>query len=175
LEEPASGFAAFAASALGKAGIELRTATPADAALIALIYATTREEELRAVPWTPAQKQAFTDEQSRMQEKHYALHYPNAERLIVRALGEDVGRLYVDTTRAEVRLMEVTLMTAHRNHGIGGRIMEQVLQYADALGLPTSLHVEPFNPARRMYVRMGFEPREARGFYELMVRPVPPS
>jgi hypothetical protein len=53
--------------------------------------------------------------------------------------------------------------------------MEQFLAYADALRLPTSLHVEPFNPARRMYVRMGFEPREVRGLYELMVRSVPPS
>ncbi len=75
----------------------------------------------------------------------------------------------------EVRLMEVTLLPPYRNQGIGTRLMEELLRYADALGRQASLHVEPFNPAKRMYERMGFVASETRGLYEFMVRPVPGS
>ncbi len=69
--------------------------------------------------------------------------------------------------------MEVTLFPQFRNQGIGTRLMEVLLAYADALRRPSSLHVEPFNPAKRMYDRMGFVATETRGIYEFMVRPVP--
>lgn len=86
-----------------------------------------------------------------------------------------IGRIYVDTTRVEVRLMEVTLLPAHRNRGIGSRLMAVFLDYADGLALPSTLHVEPFNPARRMYQRLGYAAVETRGIYELMERPPGPS
>jgi ribosomal protein S18 acetylase RimI-like enzyme len=166
-------FAAFAAARLGAAGLALRPAADSDLATIAAIYATVREDELRQVPWTPEQKKAFTDSQSRQQESHYALHYPDAERLLIERGGATIGRIYVDTANAEVRLMEIALLTAHRNQGIGTRIVEEFLRYADTLARPSSLHVEPFNPAKRMYERMGFTVRETRGLYEFMVRPLP--
>jgi ribosomal protein S18 acetylase RimI-like enzyme len=50
------------------------------------------------------------------------------------------------------------------------RLMEALLAYADNLGRPVSLHVEPFNPARRMYERLGFRVIETRGLYEFMAR-----
>ena len=151
----------------------LRPATDADRDFIAGIYATTREEELRQVSWSAAQKRTFTDWQSQQQEAHYGLHYPAAERLVVEK-GEPIGRIYVDTTSAEVRLMEVTLLPPWRKQGIGTRLTSLLLEYADELRLPASLHVEPFNPAKRMYERFGFVVEETRGLYEFMVRPVPP-
>jgi ribosomal protein S18 acetylase RimI-like enzyme len=175
VEPPPARFAAFAGKGLAEHGLALRCAMPADAPLIAAIYATTRDEELSHVPWTPAQKKAFTDSQSGHQEAHYALHYPHAERLIVEATGHAIGRMYVDTTLSDVRLMEVTLLPTHRGRGIGTRLMRELLRYADALARRASLHVEPFNPAKRMYERAGFVVRETRGLYELMERPVPPS
>ena len=48
--------------------------------------------------------------------------------------------------------------------------MNAVLRYADGLQRQLSLHVEPFNPAKRMYKRMGFVVGETRGVYEFMVR-----
>ena len=166
---PGPGFLAFASPRLEGSGLTLRAAGPGDASLIAAIYACTREEELRQVPWSDAQKKAFTDWQSQQQEKHYALHYPNAERLVVER-GEPIGRIYVDVTRREVRLMDVTLFPPHRNRGLGSRLMDVLLDYAGTLGRQASLHVEPFNPAKRMYERLGFRVVETRGLYEFMVR-----
>lgn len=178
----ARGFLAFAPEALKAAGISLRLALPEDVPVLTEIYASTREEELRQVPWSAEQKKAFTDWQSARQEEHYALHYPNAERLLIRRLpsaaveGEGqaaIGRIYVETTRLEVRLMDITLLRACRSLGIGTRLMNELLRFADALQRPVTLHVEPFNPAKRMYERMGFEVSETRGLYEFMIRATP--
>lgn len=165
-------FLAFANARLDRSGVRLRPGVEADAPLIAAIYASTRAEELKAVAWSDEEKRAFTDWQSGQQEGHYALHYPAAERLVIEREGA-IGRIYVDTTASEVRLMEVTLLPAFRNRGIGTRLTDAVVAYADALGRMASLHVEPFNPAKRMYERMGFVVQETRGLYEFMVRPVP--
>ena len=67
--------------------------------------------------------------------------------------------------------MELTLLPDFRNRGIGTSLMNSLLAYTDGLGLPASLHVEPFNPAKRMYERMGFGVVESRGIYEYLVRP----
>lgn len=168
----APGFLVFARERLAQSGMRLRVAGGEDLPLLAEIYACTRTGELQPLPWSADQKKAFTDWQSAQQERHFALHYPQAERLVIESPGA-IGRIYVDTTRVEVRLMDVTLFPAHRNRGIGTRLMNELLRYADALQCPASLHVEPFNPARRMYERMGFAVSETRGLYEFMVRPVP--
>jgi ribosomal protein S18 acetylase RimI-like enzyme len=150
-------------------GVHLRPALESDLPLLAEIYATTRAEELRQVPWNEAQKRAFTDSQSLHQERHYALHYPAAERLVIAREGA-IGRIYVDTSDASVLLMEVTLLPAFRQQGIGTNLMNVFLSYADELGREASLHVEAINPAKRMYERMGFVRVETHGFYEYMVR-----
>ena len=176
MAEPATGFRTFAAEALAPLGIRLRAAATDDLPLLAAIYGSTREEELRPVPWSTEEKRAFSDWQSRQQEAHYALHYAGAERLVIerRESSEEpsspIGRLYVHTTAAEVRLMDVTLMTDRRNQGLGTRLVTELLRYADSLKRPVSLHVEPFNPAKQMYERMGFMVVETRGVYEFMVR-----
>ena len=52
--------------------------------------------------------------------------------------------------------------------------MEAFLAYADGLGRQSSLHVEPFNPAMRLYLRLGYRGVETRGVYEYMVREARP-
>lgn len=170
-------FQRFATAPLGAADVRLRVALPADRPLLAAIYASTREVELTPLPWSAEQRKAFTDWQSGLQEQHYALHYPDAEFLIIeRRAGANpvctpVGRIYLEKTEAEVRLMDITLLPEYRNQGVGTRVINELLRYADAIERRVTLHVEPFNPARQMYLRMGFVTEEVRGLYEFMARP----
>jgi ribosomal protein S18 acetylase RimI-like enzyme len=152
-------------------GVALREETPTDRTLLAELYASTREEELRPVPWDDAQKKAFLREQFELQWDHYRRHYPSAEWLLIMHRGLAIGRLYVDTGRSEVRLMDIALQAESRNHGIGTAIVSSLVRYADPLRLPVTLHVEPFNPALRIYQRLGFATLETRGIYLFMERP----
>mgnify|MGYP000908395444 CR=1 FL=1 len=71
-----------------------------------------------------------------------------------------------------VREIPALLLRELRGGGLGTRLMHRLLNHADQLGLPTSLHVEPFNPAQRLYLRLGYVTRETRGIYHFMERPV---
>jgi GNAT superfamily N-acetyltransferase len=67
--------------------------------------------------------------------------------------------------------MDMGLLPEHRGHGIGTELMHEVIERAESLGLPVVLHVESFNPARRLYERFGFVDDGEVGAYRRMTRP----
>jgi GNAT superfamily N-acetyltransferase len=148
--------------------IGLRAETSTDLDFSAQLYAQTREAELRNVAWSDAERLVFCRAQFDAQHAHYEKHYPSAQFLIVEFAGRAIGRVYFEQTSSELRLMEITIDAAHRNHGIGGAISGALIAHARSQGLATGLHVESFNPAHRLYVRQGFRAVEERGIYLYM-------
>lgn len=152
------------------AGIALRAITDGDRPFLSMLYASTRADELAVLDWSEAQKASFLDSQFQAQHTHYQSNYRNAEFLLVLQRSEAIGRIYVDQGREELRLMEISLLRSIRGKGLGGAMIDRLLDQADRLGLVTGLHVEAFNPAIHMYLRRGFEIVETRGVYEYMQR-----
>ena len=167
--DPAGALRAALGAALPQ-GWTLRNRTEADADFLAALFASTREDEMRHVPWSGADKAAFLRQQFDLQHAHYLAHYPRALWLVIESPQGPAGRLYVEPTAAEIRLMEITLAPAMRGRGIGGTLVRALVAHADTVHLPVGLHVEPFNPAVRLYERLGFAVREQRGAYQFMVR-----
>ncbi len=155
--------------ALTELRLTIRAETAADMDFSASLYALTREAELAQLDWPSSMKQSFGRQQFDAQHAHYRQHYPQAQYLLIERDGMLVGRLYFELTTNELRLMEITLTVAARNHGIGGAIGNALLQHAHACGVPMGLHVESLNRARRLYERQGFRVVEERGFYLYMV------
>lgn len=149
-------------------GITLREERDGDTPFLVDLYHGTREQELSGVDWTQAQKRAFVRGQYELQRNHYRLHYPGAEFLVVEASGQAAGRLQLRLGASEVRLMEITLAPSRRSQGKGTALTRLVLDFAASRGLPVRLHVEPFNPALRLYQRLGFHLLEIRGIYQFM-------
>lgn len=146
----------------------LRPATPADLAFLRRVYAATRQEELRWLPWTPEQKAAFVDMQFGAQDRHYREHYPEAHFLVVEVADCPVGRLYLHDGADECRLLDITLLPEFRGQGVGTALLRMVLTRAAGEGKAVRLHVEGFNPALRLYERLGFVQLEERGVYRFM-------
>ena len=164
------GFLAYASTLPGR--IALRAASDADLGFFADLYASTREEEMKlATDWSDAQKRAFLRDQFALQNSHYRQHYPAAERLVIERGGEPIGRMLVDVLPPDVRLMDIALLPHARGQGVGTALLARLLAFADERELPVTLHVEPFNPALRMYEREGFAHVEMRGIYQFMRRP----
>lgn len=154
--------------------LSFRSETRADLDFSASLYAHTRADELRAVAWPEAQKRAFCRQQFDAQHAHYEKHYPRAQFLIIESHSKPIGRVYFEQTARELRLMEITLEPGWRNRGIGGAISTAIVAHARALGIAAGLHVESFNPAKRLYERQGFRDVETRGIYVYMrVEPQP--
>lgn len=151
--------------------VELRPATDADRPFLAAVYASTREQELAAVPFTPEQRQAFLDHQFAAQSHHYAEHYRDASYDVIEVDGMPAGRLIVGRWPRELRIVDVALLPDFRGRGVGTRLLTPLLAEADARDVPTTIHVEQQNPAQRLYRRLGFLPMEEVGPYRRFERP----
>jgi GNAT superfamily N-acetyltransferase len=167
--EPAASFREAAAGLVPD--VSLREEGEQDRGFLAALYASTRAEELAAVPWSDAQKREFLDHQFALQREQYRLHYAGAEWLVIEREQQPVGRLYLKRGRVDLRLMDIALMPELRGQGLGTRLTRAVLEWGDALGLPVTLHVEPFNPAYRLYRRFGFAYVRSTGVYHFLERP----
>ena len=137
--------------------------------LLLRLYATTRADEMAMVTdWTDEQKEAFVRMQFQAQHAWYQEHYGDAQFDVVLIDGVPAGRLYVHRRAKEIRLVDISLMPELRGRGIGGALLRELMAEAEAAGKPLTIHVEKFNPAMRLYLRLGFKPIEDRGPYDLM-------
>jgi ribosomal protein S18 acetylase RimI-like enzyme len=150
------------------AGMAFRPIAEADLPFLGGLYASTRTEELAVVPWPDAEKTAFLDHQFRAQHAHYQEHYPGADWLVIVLAGEAVGRLYVARWAREHRVIDIAFMPEHCGQGLGTALMRDLMDEAQAAGKAVTIHVEKFNPALRLYRRLGFETIEDKGVYDLM-------
>ncbi|MFT3830519.1 MAG: GNAT family N-acetyltransferase [Opitutaceae bacterium] len=155
--------------------VRFRSAETRDQPFLAAVYATTREEELAHAPWTPEQKRVFLSQQFAAQDHAYTANYPGAERWVITVDGVDSGRLYLHPRGGEIRIMDIALLPPARRRGIGTATLQQVLRRAAAASQRVSIHVECFNPARRLYERLGFKVVSAGPVYLLLERAPPPA
>ncbi len=152
--------------------VTLRPITDADLDFLHRLYATTREDELKQVPWTAEQKAAFVRQQFEAQHAFWQENYTDTNWDLIVRDGEPIGRLYVARWPNDIRIVDIALMPEHRGSGIGTRLLKRVFAEADGAGKPVSIHVESYNPAKRLYERLGFVQVGDHGVYLLMERPV---
>jgi ribosomal protein S18 acetylase RimI-like enzyme len=150
------------------AGLGFRRIADSDLPFLEGVYASTRSEELAAAPLSDAQKAAFLAEQFRLQHAHYQKYYPDADWLITMHAGEDIGRLYVERWPTQHRIIDIAFLPEHRGKGLGEALLRDLMDEAAAVAKDVSIHVEKFNPAMRLYRRLGFTTEEDKGVYDLM-------
>ena len=123
---------------------------------------------MSVVDWSETQKSAFLTMQFDAQHSYYRQQFPSADYLVVERDGEAIGRIYLDRRADELRLIDIALTSAARNQGLGKALLLDLLDEAQAAALPVRIHVEQFNPAMRLYLRLGFKPVEDQGVYQLL-------
>jgi GNAT superfamily N-acetyltransferase len=149
--------------------ITLRPIAPEDMDFLLRVYRSTREEELgMIVDWSEEMKAAFVLQQFQAQHDWYQEHYVGATFDVILVDGIPAGRLYVHHREKEIRLVDITLLPEVRTGGLGTSILRDLMDESETAGKPLTIHVEIYNPAMRLYERLGFRPIEERGPYLLM-------
>jgi ribosomal protein S18 acetylase RimI-like enzyme len=143
-------------AALLSQGFALRPETDDDLPFLMSLYASTREEELTAVPWTQEQKNAFLLQQFHAQRHHYRTHMPDCAYDVIERDGVPVGRLYLEATPTMLNLVDIALVPSLRNQGVGQTILIALQEASVASGKRIVAFVEKFNPALRLYRRLGY-------------------
>jgi ribosomal protein S18 acetylase RimI-like enzyme len=147
------------------AQIEFRPATAADRDFLLRVYASTRTEELAPVPWSPAQKGEFLRMQFEAQDRDYRSKYPPEDFQVILAGSTPIGRLYLHHADDELNLIDIAFLPEHCGRGLGTALLRELMAQAQYTRRPIRLYVEHFNPARRLYQRLGFTDLEEHGPY----------
>ena len=146
-----------APEALAAVGVWLRRVTPEDRGFLERLYRSVRWDEFAPTGWTDAAKTAFLATQFDFQQRHYRHAFDGAEYYVIDHADGPIGRIYVDRTTPELRLLEISLLPERRGQGLGAALLG-LLQAEVRAGRAAcvSLQVAHENPAGRLYERLGF-------------------
>lgn len=148
--------------------IRFRSTTPEDVPFLLYLYATTRAGEMELVPWTAEQKSAFLLQQFMAQKQSYEELRPDCQFLAIELDGKAIGRLYIDREEDNIEIVDIALLPEFRGRGIGRMLLEEILEEGRQTSKSVGIYVEHFNPARRLYDRLGFRHIDTNGVYHLM-------
>ncbi|HVZ52489.1 MAG TPA: GNAT family N-acetyltransferase [Pseudolabrys sp.] len=144
-------------AALVCAGHSLRRADDGDLPFQRMLFERARPDLAVLAAWPEAVRAPFLDQQFHFQTAHYARVYPQAERLILLAGEDAIGRLILDCAAERWCLVDIALLPAWRGRGIGEALLRAIQTQAVQAGAgAVELMVESINPARRLYERLGF-------------------
>lgn len=127
-----------------------------------------RWNEFAALPLPPEQKVALLQQQYDARHQGYRSEFPTADFHIVERAGAPIGRFYVQRGGHEHYLVDIAILPDHAGQGVGGALLDLMLDEAARAGVVATLRVDHFNPAKRLYLRKGFVEVEDLGLDALM-------
>jgi GNAT superfamily N-acetyltransferase len=86
---------------------------------------------------------------------------------IIQADGIDIGMIKVEERANCIYLGDIQIHQSYRNKGIGTSLIKSVIQSAVIANKPVRLRVLKGNPAKELYLRLGFE--EIEIFYDCSI------
>jgi len=152
-------------TALLSQGYRLRPETDDDIPFLMALYASTREEELRPVPWPDEMKAAFCAQQFQAQRSYYYATIEHCRFDVIERHGEPVGRLYLQNRPTRLHIVDIVLVAAMRGQGLGTAILEALHALGRRTGRAVGIMVEINNPAQNLYRRLGYRDVHNHGLY----------
>jgi ribosomal protein S18 acetylase RimI-like enzyme len=151
------------------ADVVLRPATEGDEPFLYRVFQTTRERELEML--APHYREILARHQYNAQRTHYHAYFPDSRHDIILHGSEAIGRLWVDRRPDHILILDIAIVPEARSKGIGTLLLQELIEEAARECKVLRIHVEQFNPALRLYQRLGFQTKETNGVYFLMERP----
>ena len=145
--------------------ISFRPITDEDKDFLYKVFFSTRIDELAYTEFSDSEKDDFLRMQFRMQHTFYMENYTETDFLIIMKKGFPIGRIYLSHWKDQIRIVDIALLPEYRNNGIGTRLIKDVMEEARCKNIFVSAHVEKYNPALRLYDRLGFKGAEDREVY----------
>lgn len=147
--------------------VRLRPATSDDSEFLRRLFFIIRAPEFEQAGLVGPQLDILLNQQYLAMRTHYDRVYPDASYVIFEIDGEQVGyqaTIDVDT----LHLIDISIMPEYRNQGLGTSRMLALQEHARRTGKPMTLTVEKFNPALRLYERLGFVVYDNSAVYQRM-------
>jgi len=150
--------------------ITFRKIEEEDKELLFKIFASTRKEEMLQSDWNNEQINDFLQMQFNLQHNQYMQNYQNPNFDIIFCDNKPVGRLYINRTIDDIRIIDISILPEYRFMGIASKLLKELITESENKQIPLSLHVEFNNPALQWYERLGFRKINEIGIYYFMKR-----
>ncbi|MCC5825398.1 GNAT family N-acetyltransferase [Alkalimonas sp.] len=145
-------------SHLTLSGLTFRQATEADQKFLLALYATTRQD-LQQLQLPPALTEHLITMQFQAKCSGYRQQFPKACSLIIEHANRGIGRILLDTTNTNIRLIDIALLPDHRRQGYGRACIRALQDFAIQRNKPVQLSVHQDNiAAHTLYLALGFSP-----------------
>jgi len=137
--------------------VSLRKAGPEDEPLLYDLFAEDRAAQFAACGMGEAQFKPLIEMQYRGRKMTYAAQYPAAEdSILLDEDGQPVGRLLLDRRPDRWRIVDIAVLVNHRGRGLGTQVLKECQRQCETAEVRMELQVALWNPARRLYERLGF-------------------
>jgi len=136
--------------------ISLRPATTEDEQFLLEVFKSSRGDDLRELGWGEERIGEFLDMQFEAQQRLDQSEYQQADDQIVLWEGKPAGRLMVERRDHEIRCVDLALLPAHRNAGLGAFLIQSLQDEAKLANKPLRLGVIRFSRAVSLFERLGF-------------------
>lgn len=130
---------------------------PDDEAFLIELYYTTRDD-IQLSTLDEMQKKVLSLMQYSAQKKHYLEYFPDSNHDIILLDEKSIGRFWVARYETEIIGVDLAILPAYRNLGIGTGLLKDVFEEAAQSGRPFNFHVMKMNTAAtRLYKRLNCE------------------
>lgn len=150
--------------------INLKPITEEDKAFLCQVYISSREDEMGIKDWQEKERTEFLESQFNMQHTYYMKSYQNPSFDIVLMGNTAIGRLYVERTAEEIRVIDISLLKEYRGLGVGTQLFNSLIKESENKNMNLTLHVEYYNFAKQWYEKIGFKQCGENGVYVFMIR-----
>ncbi|NYF80597.1 GNAT family N-acetyltransferase [Granulicella arctica] len=134
----------------------MHPATLADEDFLRELFGDAHSEEYIPLGLPPSALGEMLAMQYRAQRTTYEAQFPNAVNEVIWMESVRVGRVLIDESSSEIRLVDVALLGPWRGAGVGTSILKVLCTRARRARLPLRLSVRLGNRAERLYSRLGF-------------------
>ncbi len=149
----------------------LRCAGLADEPFLFELFVTSRERELSPLPTEV--RALVARQQYDVYRRGLVSTYPKAEHLVVELSSQrdgngptmPTGMILVMEDGDSLLIIDLAIHPSHRNRGLGQAVLEAMMNRCRQSGKVLRGSVTPYNPARRLYARLGIAERQADHAY----------
>lgn len=151
--------------------ITLRSIRPEDEDVLFELFCSAHLHKFTSLGLPEPQLQQLLRIQFEGQRRDFLRNNPNTDFNLVEDSGKVIGQWFVCRYPESIVVLDITFLPSHRT-GIATRLVRALLKEACMNGIPVKAHVEATNPARRLWLRLGFRKvGENAAYWSLEYRP----
>lgn len=138
--------------------VSRRPAVAEDEAFLFELFRAVRSPAFAVASMPAAQLDLLMRIQYAAQNQAYRAEYPDADHQLVLVDGNAAGRIWISRAPAEQTLVDIALLPAFQNRGIGAHLLREAIAEAGRAGVPLRCSVALNNVGSlRFHQRLGFK------------------